>query len=196
MNEAWIIDAARTPRGTGKIGKGALSEVHPQRILSAVLRALAERNNLETADVDDVIAGCGTQSGKQASCIARMSALDAGWNTAAPGLSIDRFCGSGLSAVNLAAMGIMSGMQNLVVAGGVESMSHASTLPRLKGVTTVDSSNMHLREIHPQPHQGICADLIATVEGYGPQVIPGWRLPIHAKAVGPVEKFRSPADAP
>jgi acetyl-CoA C-acetyltransferase len=94
-----------------------------------------------------------------------MAALDAGWNTAAPGLSIDRFCGSGLSAVNLATMGIMSGMQNLVVAGGVESMSHASTLPRAKGITNLDMSNMHLRAMHPQPHQGICADLIATLEG-------------------------------
>ncbi|MGZ5935549.1 MAG: acetyl-CoA C-acetyltransferase [Rhizomicrobium sp.] len=161
--EAWIIDAARTPRGVGKVGKGALSDVHPQRILSAVLKALGKRNNLETADVDDVIAGCGTQSGKQGACIARMAALDAGWKTEAPGFSLDRFCGSGLTAVNLATMGIMSGMQNLVVAGGIESMSHSSTLPRISA--TIDSNNMHLRAIHPQPHQGICADLIATLEG-------------------------------
>lgn len=164
MTEAWIIDAARTPRGVGKIGKGALSEVHPQRILSTVLKALAERNNLDTDDVDDVIAGCGSQTGKQGSCIARMAALDAGWKNTAPGFSLDRFCGSGLTAVNLAAMGIMSGMQDLVVAGGVESMSYGSSLPRLAGAV-LDSNNMHLRELHPQPHQGICADLIATLEG-------------------------------
>lgn len=164
MKEAWIIDAARTPRGVGKIGKGALTEVHPQRILSTVLKALGERNNLDSDDIDDVIAGCGTQSGKQGACIARMAALDAGWKNTAPGFSLDRFCGSGLTAVNLAAMGVMSGMQDLVVAGGVESMSHGSTLPRTGGAT-IDSHNLHLREIHPQPHQGICADLIATLEG-------------------------------
>jgi acetyl-CoA C-acetyltransferase len=164
MAEAWIIDAARSPRGVGKIGKGALTEVHPQRILSAVLKELAKRNNLNTAEIDDVIMGCGTQSGKQGSCIARMSALDAGYNTLAPGFSLDRFCGSGLTAVGLGAMGIMSGMQDLIVAGGVESMSHASTLPRTAG-PTIDSNNLHLRDIHPQPHQGICADLIATLEG-------------------------------
>jgi len=165
MAEAWIIDAARTPRGVGKVGKGALSAVHPQRILSTVLKALAERNNLETADVDDVIAGCGTQFGKQGACIARMAAMDAGYDTRAPGVSLDRFCGSGLTAANLAAMGVMSGAQDLVVAGGVESMSYGSTLPRAAGAT-LDSGNLHLRAIHPQPHQGVCGDLIATLEGF------------------------------
>ena len=162
MNEAWIIDAARTPRSIGKIGKGALSSVHPQRILATVLKALAERNNLNTAEIDDVIAGCGTQIGKQGSCIARMSALDAGYDIKAPGLSVERFCGSALTAVNLATMGIMSGMQNLVVAGGIESMSYGSTL---QGKPFLDSDNTHLRARYPQPHQGICADLIATLEG-------------------------------
>lgn len=162
LSEAWIIDAARTPRGIGKLGKGGLSEVHPQRILSTVLKTLAERNGLNTADIDDVIAGCGSQWGKQGWCIARMAALDAGYDNDAPGMSLDRFCGSGLTAVNLGAMGIMSGMQQLVVAGGVESMSHGSTL---NGSRFMDSGNLHLREIHPQPHQGICADLIATLEG-------------------------------
>jgi acetyl-CoA C-acetyltransferase len=163
--EAWIIDVARTPRGVGKVGKGALSEVHPQRILSTVLKALAERNHLDTADVDDVIAGCGTQFGKQGACIARMAALDAGYNPLAPGVSLDRFCGSGLTAANLAAMGVMSGAQDLVVAGGVESMSYGSTLKRAT-VGTLDSGNLHLRSIHPQPHQGVCGDLVATLEGF------------------------------
>jgi len=163
MTEAWIIDAARTPRGIGKIGKGALTETHPQRILSTVLKSLGERNNLNTEEVDDVIAGCGSQSGKQGGCIARMAALDAGWSTQAPGISVERFCGSALSAVNLGAMGIMSGMQNLVVAGGVESMSHNSTLN--SGMVSIDSNNLHLRAMYGQPHQGICADLIATLEG-------------------------------
>ena len=93
MIEAWIIDAARTPRGIGKVEKGALSKIHSQRLLSTVLKALAERNELNTDEVDDVIAGCGTQSGNQAACIARMAALDAGWNNVTPGISVERFCG-------------------------------------------------------------------------------------------------------
>lgn len=163
MSEVWIIDTARTPRGTGKVGKGALTEIHPQRILATALRALEERNNLNTEDIDDVIAGCGTQFGKQGSCIARMAALDAGWSDQATGFSLDRFCGSGLTAVNLGAMGIMSGMQQLIVAGGVESMSYGSTLQGRSPF--MDNNNLHLRNLHPQPHQGICADLIATLEG-------------------------------
>ncbi len=149
--------------GVGKIGKGAWVGMHPQRLLSTVLRALAERNGLDTRDIDDVIAGCGTQAGKQGSCIARMAALDAGYHAEATGFSLDRFCGSGLTEVNLAAMGVLSGMQNLVVAGGVESMSHGTTL----GVVPfIDSNNLALRKLIPQPHQGICADLIATLEGF------------------------------
>lgn len=163
MTEAWIIDTARTPRGIGKVGKGALADVHPQRLLSTVLTALGKRNNLNTDDVDDVIAGCGSQVGKQGACIARMAALDAGWSNLATGFSIDRFCGSALTAVQLGAMGIMSGMQNLVISGGVESMSYAST--QRGGLPTMDRDNLHLRAIHPQPHQGVCADLIATLEG-------------------------------
>ncbi len=163
MSEAWIIDTARTPRGIGKVGKGALSEVHPQRLLSTVLKALGERNNLNTDEVDDVIAGCGSQVGKQGACIARMAALDAGWSNLATGFSLDRFCGSALTAVQLGAMGIMSGMQNLVISGGVESMSYAST--QRGGLPTMDRDNLHLRALHPQPHQGVCADLIATLEG-------------------------------
>ncbi|MBI1198671.1 MAG: acetyl-CoA C-acyltransferase [Phenylobacterium sp.] len=162
MTEAWIIDAARTPRGIGKVGRGALTHIHPQRLLSAVLRELADRNGLDCGDIDDVIAGCSTQWGKQGSCIARMAALDAGFPDTAAGFSLDRFCGSGLTAVNLGVMGVMSGMQNLVLAGGVESMSHAWGL---RTDPYLDSGNEHLRELHPQTHQGICADLIATLEG-------------------------------
>src|SRR5271167_4762170 len=85
LTEAWIIDTARTPRGIGKIGKGALAGIHPQRLLGTVLAALRDRNGLKTDELDDVIAGCGMQVGKQGSCIARMSALDAGFSELAPG---------------------------------------------------------------------------------------------------------------
>jgi acetyl-CoA C-acetyltransferase len=163
MTEAWIIDAARIPRAIGRIGKGAYSDVHPQRLLSTVLSALAARNGFDTADVDDVIAGCNIQQGKQGSNIARMAALDAGWDLRTPGLAVHRFCGSGLSAVSLAAMGIMSGMQQLVAAGGVESMSHGSTLTNL---TPTDGGNPRVRERHHIPRPGMAADLIAAVEGF------------------------------
>jgi len=162
MSEAWIIDAVRTPRAIGKIGKGAYSEIHPQRLLATVLAALKQRHDLQTRNVDDVIVGCSTQGGKQARNIGRMGLLDADWDVEAPGVTLDRFCGSGLTAVNFAGMGVMSGMQDLVVAGGVESMSHAGTLG---GKTFLDSGNLHLRALHPQAHQGVCADAIATLEG-------------------------------
>ncbi|HXC49953.1 MAG TPA: acetyl-CoA C-acetyltransferase [Candidatus Limnocylindrales bacterium] len=160
-NEAWIIDAVRTPRGIGKQGKGALSHLHPQRLSATVLSALAERNGLDTAEVDDVIWGCSTQVGRQGACVGRMSVLDAGWDTRASAVTLDRFCGSGITAVNLAAASLMSGMEDVVVAGGVEMMSFTATLP--PGL--LDAGNLHLRDLHPQPHQGVCADVIATLEG-------------------------------
>lgn len=164
MPDALIIDAARTPRGVGKPGKGALSAIHPQRILSTVLKGIEERNGLNTAEVDDVIIGCSSQQGKQGACIGRMATLDAGWDTQASAFTLDRFCGSGITTVNLAAANIMSGMEDLVVAGGVEQMSFTS---QLQGeVATMDMGNLHLRGMHPQPHQGICADVIATLEGF------------------------------
>jgi acetyl-CoA C-acetyltransferase len=165
MGEAWIIDAVRTPRGTGKIGRGSLTDVHPQRLLSTLLTAIEQRTGIDNKDVDDVIAGCGTQVGKQSSCIARMAVLDADWDVGVPGMALDRFCGSGLTAVQLAASGIMAGMQDLVVAGGVESMSHNSTLGNGMAYF-IDNRNLHLRRIHPQSHQGVCADLVATLDGF------------------------------
>ena len=162
MKEAWIIDAARSPRGIGRVGKGSLVGIHPQRILAQLLEALTTRTGMDRKHIDDVIIACGTQFGEQGYCIARMAALDGGLDASVPGLTVDRFCGGGLSAVSLAAMAILSGQQQCVIAGGVESMSHSSTLPA-RGL--VDSGNLHLRAIHPQPHQGICADLIATLEG-------------------------------
>src|ERR1019366_9066721 len=96
MNEAWIIDACRTPRGIGKVGKGALADIHPQQLAATVLAAIAERNGLETADVDDVIWGTSMQAGTQAGDLGRMAALDAGFDTKVSGVTLDRFCGSGL----------------------------------------------------------------------------------------------------
>jgi acetyl-CoA C-acetyltransferase len=159
--EAWIIDAVRSPRGKGK-QTGALHEVHPQRILAQVLEALRERNGFDTAEVDDVVMGCGAGSGDHSMDIARMAALDAGWSIDAPGVTLNRFCGSGQQAVNFAAMGIRAGFQDLVVAGGVESMSRPAPM-HVDGFT---ANNPHLRAQYDMVGQGISADLIATTEGF------------------------------
>jgi len=161
MTEAWIIDAVRSPRGKGK-DTGALHNVHPQRILAQVLNALQERNGFDTADVDDVIMGCGAGSGDHSMDIARMAALDAGWSIQAPGVTLNRFCGSGQQAVNFGAAGILAGFQDMVVAGGVESMSRPAPM-HIDGFT---ANNNHLRDQYDMVPQGISADLIATVEGF------------------------------
>lgn len=163
MSEAWIIDACRTPRGIGKRGKGALADQHPQHLGATVLKAIAERNALDTAEVDDIIFGTSSQRGQQGGDLARMAALDAGYNTQSSGVTLDRFCGSGITSVNFAAATIMSGMEDLVIGGGCEMMSTFG----LDGNQSpfIDSDNLRLREVHPQPHQGVCADAIATLEG-------------------------------
>jgi len=170
MSESWIIDACRTPRGIGKVGKGALAEMHPQRLAATPLRAIAERNDLDTADVDDVIWGTSTQSGTQGGDLGRMALLDAGWDQKASGVTIDRFCGSGITATNFAAAATASGMENLVVAGGTEMMS-ASASNRLNKSGAMHRGNLHLDELHPQAHQGVCADAIASMEGISRQAL-------------------------
>jgi acetyl-CoA C-acetyltransferase len=122
MGEAWIIDGVRSPRGRGK-SSGSLHDVHPQELLAQVLNALAARAGIDKNDVDDVIIGNGNPSGDHAACIGRMAVLAAGWPVEAPGITLNRFCGSGQQAVTFAAMGIQAGHQQLVVGGGVESMS-------------------------------------------------------------------------
>ena len=170
MSEAYIIDAVRTPRGIGKPGKGALSHLHPQHLGATVLRALKERNDLNTGDLDDVIFSTSTQKGKQGGDIGRMSALAAGFETTASGVTLDRFCGGGITAVNLAAASVMSGMEDLVIAGGVEMMSYTSAMgaeEMAAGLKPLGmgSGNAALQKMHPQSHQGVCGDAIAAMEG-------------------------------
>lgn len=162
MVEALIIDACRTPRGIGKAGKGALSDIHPQQLGATVLRAIAERNNLNTGDIDDIIWGTSAQVGQQSRDLGRMSALDAGYDVRASGVTLDRFCGSGITTVSLAAAQIMSGQEDLVIAGGTEKMSMER---RAGGDNMMDAGNLRLRARHPQSHQGVCADAVATMEG-------------------------------
>jgi acetyl-CoA C-acetyltransferase len=170
MAEAYIIDAVRTPRGTGKVGKGALAHMHPQHLAATVLKAIADRNNLNTADVDDVIWSTSTQKGKQGGDMGRMAALDAGYDPRVSGTTLDRFCGGGISSVSFAAGQIMSGLEDLVIAGGTEMMSLTATIAQeeqaagLKPVG-MGSGNARLQESYPQSHQGVCGDAIASIEG-------------------------------
>jgi acetyl-CoA C-acetyltransferase len=183
MREAWIIDGARTPRGKGK-PTGALHGVHPQELLAGVLGALAERTGLDATDVDDVVMGNGEHGGEHANDIARSAVLTAGWPVAVPGLTINRFCGGGQQAITLAAMGVLSGWQDLVVAGGVESMSrHSYGMP-------LDAGNAKLRERYPLVPQGISADLIATLEGFDRAAVDAFAVRSQALAVQAIAEGR------
>lgn len=170
MAEAYIIDTCRTPRGIGKAGKGALADLHPQHLAATVLKAIAQRNGLDTSTVDDVIWSTSTQKGKQGGDLGRMAALDAGYDIRSSGMTLDRFCGGGITSVNLAAGMIMSGLEDCIVAGGTEMMSLTATMAqeeRAAGFAPMmmGSGNRHLQELHPQSHQGVCGDAIATIEG-------------------------------
>ncbi|QYL20039.1 acetyl-CoA C-acetyltransferase [Mycolicibacterium pallens] len=162
MRDALILDAVRTPRGRGR-ADGALHGVHPQDLLGQCLAAAAERVGFDPADVDDVIAGNGILSGEHGDDIARLSLLLAGWPQSVPGMTLNRFCGSGQQAVTVAAAGIASGQQELVVAGGVESMSRWNVTV---GSPTIDGANPAFRQLYPTVPQGISADLIASLEGF------------------------------
>ncbi|MBK6286389.1 MAG: acetyl-CoA C-acetyltransferase [Gammaproteobacteria bacterium] len=170
MNEAWIIDACRTPRGIGKAGKGALAGMHPQQLGATVLKALAARNSIDTAEVDDIVWGTSMQRGIQGGDLGRMAALDAGYDVRSSAVTLDRFCGSGITSVSMAASSIMAGMEDLVIAGGTEMMS---TFGQGGGEQSpfMDNGNLRLRAVHPQPHQGVCADAIATLEGIGRETL-------------------------
>ncbi|HRD28511.1 MAG TPA: acetyl-CoA C-acetyltransferase [Caulobacter sp.] len=190
MSEAWIIDAVRTPRGIGKYGKGALSEMHPQQLGATVLKALAERNKINTAEVDDVIWGTSSQRGPAAGDLGRMSALDAGYDIKSSGVTLDRFCGSGITTVNFAASTIMAGMSDMVVAGGCEMMSMPNRRSPEDGPVTMDQGNLRLRARHPQSHQGICADSIATLEGISREALDALALVSQQRAAVAIAENR------
>lgn len=171
MAEAYIVDAVRTPRGIGKVGKGALAHMHPQHLAATCLKAIATRNDLDTATVGDVVWSTSSQEGKQGGDMGRMAALDAGYDVKSSGMTLDRFCGGGITAVNLAAALIMSGMEDCVVAGGTEMMSFTGETMKTKMAAGImplgmGSGNERLAKSHPQTQQGICGDAIATIEGF------------------------------
>ncbi len=173
MPDAFIIDAVRTPRSIGKVGKGALSHMHPQHLAATVMTALQNRNDLTTADIDDVIWGTSAQIGLQGGDMGRMAALDSGFDVRVSGVTLDRFCGSGITSSALAAAQIMSGMEDLIIAGGTEMMSHvnhtvqAQMAAGVKMAGGLGTGNKRLAARHPQSNQGVCADAIAALERIG-----------------------------
>jgi acetyl-CoA C-acetyltransferase len=195
MPDAYIIDAVRTPRGIGKAGKGALAALHPQHLAVTVLKALQTRNNFNTAEVDDVIWGTSAQKGKQGGDMGRMAALDAGFDVRVSGVTLDRFCGSGLTAASLAAAQIRSGMEDLVIAGGTEMMSLITAMGQeemaagLKSLG-IGSGNQRLQLRHPQSHQGLCADAIASMEGIGRDALDAFSLESQQRAARAIREGR------
>jgi len=187
MNSSYVIGAVRTPRGRGKAGKGALSGIHPQELLGQTLVALAERAGFDASDVADVIAGAVSQVGEQGANIARNAVLAAGWPDEVSAVSLNRFCGSGLQAINFAAMGVASGAQELVVAGGVESMSR---VPMGADGGGQDGGNLRLRDRVFQVPQGISADLIATLEAFTRAELDAFALGSQQKAALAIEQCR------
>lgn len=184
MTEALIFDAIRTPRGKGK-ADGRLHEVKPIDLLAGVLTELQRRNRFDTAAVDDVVMGVVSPVGEQGSVIAKVAALKAGWDFRASGVQINRFCASGLEAVNLAAQKVRSGWEDLVVAGGVESMSRVP-IGSDGGAWAQDPQTHSATLFVPQ---GIGADLIATLAGFGREDVDAYALAsqqraAHARSAG------------
>ena len=161
MRDAYIFDALRTPRGKGK-KTGALYEVKPIDLMVTVLNALQVRNHLDTAEVDDAVIGCVTPVDDQGFNIAKAGLLHAGWHQHVGGVQLNRYCGSGLEAINIAAMKVRSGWEELVVAGGIESMSRAP-MGSDGGALLFDPELMTRAHYIPQ---GVAADLIASIEGF------------------------------
>lgn len=161
MTEAYIFDALRTPRGRGK-ATGSLYEVKPVDLLAILLRNMESRDHLNTAEIEDLIIGCVTPVDEQGADIAKAALLHAGWADSVAGVQINRFCASGLEAINMAAMKIRAGWGDMVVAGGLESMSRVP-MESDGGPLLHDPEVMSAVGYIPQ---GVAADLIATLEGY------------------------------
>lgn len=179
--DAYIFDAIRTPRGKGKPG-GGLYSVKPVTLLSHLLTTLQQRNHFDTAAVDDIVMGCVSPVGDQGACIAKTAALHAGWNDDVAGVQLNRFCASGLEAVNVAAQKVASGWEDLVVAGGVESMSRVP-MGSDGGAWAMDPETNLKTYFVPQ---GVGADLIATIDGYSREDVDAFALNSQKKAAAAI----------
>lgn len=192
MTEAYIYDAVRTPRGKGK-STGALHQVKPIQLLRNTLNAIQQRNQFATKEVNDLFLGCVTPMGDQGANIAKAALLYSGWDESIPGMQLNRFCGSGLESVNLAAMKIRAGWGNFVLAGGVESMSRVP-MGADGGALLYDPSVVSDVRYIPQ---GVSADLIASMEGITREEVDAYALQsqqraAHAQAEGYFEESLSP----
>src|SRR5690606_21311720 len=177
MLEAYIFDAVRTPRGKGK-KDGSLHQASPVWLLRTLLQALQQRQQLDTSLVDDVVLGCVTPVGEQGADIARTAVLDAGWSQSVAGVTLSRFCASGLEAINMAAAKIRAGMDDMVVAGGVESMSRWPM--GSDGGAWVMGARVNAGTAFVP--QGISADLIATLEGFSRHDLDAYAAESHRRA--------------
>lgn len=177
MAQAFIYDAVRTPRGKGK-AEGSLHEIQPVQLLTLLLKAIRERNNLDTSLVDDVITGCVSPVGEQGADIARTAVLMAGYSQSTAGVQLNRFCSSGLEAINIGAAHVMSGQHEMVIAGGIESMSR---IPMGSDGGALFTSPEIIGE-HKLVPQGISADLIATIYGFSRESADKFAVESHKKA--------------
>ncbi len=187
MTTVYIYDAVRTPRGRGKAGKGGLANHHPQELLAQTLNHVAERAKLDKSLVEDVAIGCVTQVKEQGACIARNALIAADWPEDVTGVTVNRFCGSGLEAVNTIAGKIGAGFIDGGIGGGVESMSR---VPMGSDGAMIDGLNEKLRKRLFMVPQGISADLIATREGFTRADVDKFALASQTKAARAIEGKR------
>jgi len=192
MKEAFIYDALRTPRGKGR-PDGRLHEVNPVDLLAGLMQALQRRTQVDTAQIEDALIGCVMPYGEQSGCIAKTAALRAGWDWQVPGVQLDRYCGSGIEAVNIAAAKLRSGWENLIVAGGVESMSRVA-MGGAPGPR--DTKPEMVFQLKPVP-TGVAADLLATLDGHSREDVDAYALrsqqrAAHARANGHFAKSLVP----
>jgi len=187
MADVFIYDSLRTPRGRGKAGKGGLSNTHPQELLAQTLNTMAARLELDRALVQDVAMGCVTQVKEQGACIARNALIAADWPEDVTGYTVNRFCGSGLEAINGIAAKIAAGYIEAGIGGGVESMSR---VPMGSDQAMIDGLNEKLRKRLFMVPQGISADLIATMEGFTRADVDKFALESQQKAARAIEEKR------
>ncbi|CAN5853672.1 acetyl-CoA C-acetyltransferase [soil metagenome] len=187
MADVFIYDVVRTPRGRGKAGKGGLANHHPQELLAQTLNHMAERKSLDKSLVEDLAVGCVTQVKEQGACIARVALIAAQWPEEVTGFTINRFCGSGLEAVNSIAAKICAGFSDSGIGGGVDSMSR---VPMGSDGAMLDGLNEKLRKRLYLVPQGISADLIATREGFTRTDVDNFALQSQKKAARAIEEKR------
>jgi acetyl-CoA acyltransferase len=175
-----LVDVVRTASGRGKSG-GALSGIHPSDLMAEVLRALLERNGLESTQIDDVLIGCVSQAGEQTGDIARTSLLAAGFDESVPGVTIDRQCGSSQQAVHFAAQGVMAGAYDIAIAGGVESMSHVP-LGSASGSQSPWGEGIRARYPEGLVNQGVSAELVTAKWGFSREQLDEYSAQSHRRA--------------